>query len=88
MIIMNILESIQNLVFSLITFTIPTINNDILTSFNTFLGYLDSGVNILQFFIPPFATIIITLILGIKLAVDLYFFVMWIIKKIPMLDIH
>lgn len=89
MIIELLLDCIYG-IFYLLTMpiNIPSLSDEVAQYFDTFLGYLTSGVSILDIF--SHSTYLLTL-LGIVVAIDigvkLYQFVMWILKKIPMLSV-
>lgn len=89
MIIEMLLDALYSL-FSLLTSAInipglPTEANDYITQF---FSYLTAGAGILANY-TPFAYIMVLfgVILAVDVGIKLYHFVMWIIKKIPMLGI-
>lgn len=88
-----IIESILNLVFSLIKFifgwlSLPAFPEELTNTINSFFDIIFSNVSLLGFFIRPTTLQILVPVLIIVLNFEkIYKFVMWIVKKIPMLNI-
>lgn len=63
--------------------------DDLLNSLYTFLDLIFDNLTLLGFFIRPLTLTIVIPLLVILINFDkVYKFVMWILKKIPMLNIH
>ena len=90
MIIKALLELLYS-VFSVLTLpiSIPGIPDEIKTVLATALDYMTSGVGILsQFFDLNYLFMLFSLFLIIEGALLIYKLVMWVLRKIPMLDIE
>ena len=88
-----ILESLINLLLSLIKFcfswlNLPSFPDEFITIINDFLDLIFNNVSLLGFFIRPatLQALIPALIVVINFD-KIYNFVMWIIRKIPFLNI-
>lgn len=85
MIIKLLFELVIGLI-NLIPFSIPSLPSDVNTYITTFNGYISSGVGMVKFFLPfEYCKILLEIILAIIVSIELYKFVMWILRKIPML---
>lgn len=88
-----IIEAILNLVFTVLQFAfgwinLPAFPENLKTTIDTFLSLIFDNLTILGFFIRPTTIAITVPILIILLNFEhVYKFTMWIIKKIPMLNI-
>lgn len=90
-----IIEGLVNVIFKvlqgLLSFiNIPDLSSDLKSSI---YGYIDTvidyGAPMLDFVIPyNVAKVLITIVVTIEVAIMLYKFIMWIITKIPMLNIQ
>lgn len=90
MIILAILKGIFT-VFSLLTspISIPSLPDDVISYANTLGEYVQMGVGILTVYTDlGYIIRVFGLILAIDVGIMLYKFVMWIIRKIPLLNIH
>lgn len=89
MIIELLLSFILRILNILLVFEIPMLPQEVYGYFDTFFTYLESGASVLANYVP--LSYLLTLF-GIIVAIDggilLYKFVMWILKKIPMLGIE
>lgn len=86
MIIELLLGLLYKVLDLLLIFKIPQLPSQVTSYVDTLFGYLETGASILSNYTP--LTYLLTLF-GIFVAVDaailIYHFVMWIIRKIPML---
>lgn len=88
-----ILQALLNLVFGLLKvcfgwINLPAFPEGLKTSIDTFLSLIFDNLTILGFFIRPITITVVIPILIILLNFDnVYKFTMWILKKIPMLNI-
>ena len=93
MIIKKLLELCLSLLTSLLSNvdSIPALPQQILTIFDTVIGYMLSGIDLLGLFIGPTALAFIGVCLDVIIAMNLFYFgyscVMWFVKKIPFLGI-
>lgn len=87
MIIEMLLNVLKNILNILLVFKIPSLPSNVTGYIDTLFGYLETGASILSNYTP--LGYLLTLF-GIIVAVDggilIYHFVMWILKKIPMLS--
>lgn len=90
MIIEMLLNAIYN-VFKLLTtpINIPDLPADAFGYVNQFFDYMVMGAGILANYTPfDYLMIIFGILLAVDVGIMLYHFVMWILKKIPMLGIE
>lgn len=86
MIIETILTAIYNIMDFLMFFKIPNLPDSALEYVNEFFDYLVVGAGILANYSPlQYLFVLFGIILSVDAAILVYHFVMWIIKKIPML---
>lgn len=89
-----IIETLLNLIFSLLKFVfswleLPSFPEELTNSINSFLDLIFDNVTLLGFFIRPTTLTICIPILIILLNFDkVYKFTMWILKKIPFINIQ
>lgn len=90
MIIELLLNSLKAVIFAVFSWiNIPGFPDDILNGLYNFLDLIFNNLTLLGFFIRPITLQIVIPILIILLNFDkIYKFTMWILKKIPMLNIH
>lgn len=89
MIIELLLDCIYGL-FSLLTavIKIPQMPTEATTYITQFFDYLEAGAGILANYTPlGYIMILFGVVLAVDVGIKLYHFVMWILKKIPMLGI-
>lgn len=88
-----IIESLCNKIFDLIylvigVFDVPPLPDETLNYLETATSLFQNGINLLNVFMPMnYMLICLGIIIGIDVAVMIYKLVMWIIRKIPMLNI-
>lgn len=89
-----IIESICNLFIKFFTgllkvINIPQIPEDVLLQVNTTIDtIIERGAELLDLFIPfNIAKVLLLIVLAIEAAIEIYHFVMWVIRKIPMAGI-
>lgn len=90
-----IIESIMNALISLFTtllgwINIPQIPSDLLNSVNSTIDLIITmGEGLLDLVMPyNIAKVLLEIVIAIEVGVKLYHFVMWILKKIPMVGIE
>lgn len=90
MIIELLLNSLKAVIFAVFSWiNIPGFPDDMLNGLYNFLDLIFNNLTLLGFFIRPITLQIVIPILIILLNFDkIYKFTMWILKKIPMLNIH
>lgn len=77
-------------IFSVLTLpiNIPDLPEQIYSSIEILFEYLLAGAGILNNFVPvPYLLVLLGIIVAVDVGIMLYNFVMWILKKIPMLNI-
>jgi hypothetical protein len=89
MIFENIMNSIFNLFSTLISgINIPPLPDDVDVFMSDCLEYMQNGIYILNNYMNlEYILVLFGIILVIDIAIHVYHFVMWILKKIPMLGI-
>lgn len=86
MIIEGLLTLLKNLLNVLLVFKIPQLPTEVSGYIDTMFGYLETGASILANYTPlSYLITLFGIILAVDAAVLIYHFVMWIIRKIPML---
>lgn len=89
MIIEMLLDMLYGL-FSLLTspINIPSMPPETESYISQFFSYLTAGAGILSNFTPfGYLMILFGIILAVDIGIKLYHFVMWILKKIPMISV-
>lgn len=89
MIIEGLLNVLYN-VFSALTsaIDIPAMPADVSSYINTFTSYIKTGLQILAVYTPlQYMLTLFGIVIAIELGLKIYHFVMWVIKKIPMLGV-
>lgn len=88
MIIELLLNLIYKLLDILLIFEIPQLPHQVTGALMEIFGYLESGASLLANYVPlPFIFTMFGVILAVDVGLNIYHFVMWIIKKIPMLGV-
>ena len=90
MIIQLILNLLKTLLFSVFSWiNLPQFPEGLTNSLNSFIELIFDNLNLLGFFIRPATITIVIPVLIILINFDkVYKLTMWILKKIPMLNIH
>lgn len=90
MIIQLILNLLKTLLFSVFSWiNLPQFPEGLTNSLNSFIDLIFDNLNLLGFFIRPATITIVIPVLIIFINFDkVYKLTMWILKKIPMLNIH
>lgn len=89
MIIEGLLNVLYN-VFSALTsaINIPAMPADVSTYLTQFVSYIKVGLQILAVYTPlSYLLTLFGIVVAIELGLKIYHFVMWVIKKIPMLGV-
>lgn len=88
-----IVEALMNLllsVFRLLTspINIPSMPDEVATYLANFLEYIEMGLRIVAVYTPlEYLLVLFGIIIAIDVGLAVYHFVMWVLKKIPMLGI-
>lgn len=86
MIIEMLLGALYNVLNTLLFFEIPPLPEQVQGYIDTMFDYLVAGAGILANYTPlDYLLILFGVILAVDAAIIIYHFVMWIIRKIPML---
>lgn len=90
MIIQLILNLLKTLLFGVFSWiNLPQFPEGLTNSLNSFISLVFDNLNLLGFFVRPTTILIAVPILIILINFDkVYKLTMWILKKIPMLNIH
>lgn len=90
MIISTILNLLKMLLFTCFGWiNLPSLPAEITSNVDTFLGMIFDNLTLLGFFIRPSTLLLVIPVLVILLNFNqVYKFTMWILKKIPALNIH
>ena len=89
-----IIEAIVNViyaVFAVLTspINIPSMPDSVREVVATILDYITTGIALLSNYVNmPYLLILFTIVIAVDVGVMIYHFVMWILKKIPMLGIE
>lgn len=84
--IVKLLFTLVTGIIGIIPFEIPSFPADVATYLETFKGYIFQGIGFVKFFLPwSYIVVLLKIVLGIIVALELYKFIMWILRKIPML---
>lgn len=89
MIIEGLLNVLYN-VFSALTsaINIPQIPEDIYSYIDTAVRYIGTGLKIVAVYTPlQYMLTLFGIVIAIEVGLKIYHFVMWVIKKIPMLGV-
>lgn len=88
MLINGLLELLYGLLDLMLIFEIPKLPTEVTNYVNTLFGYLETGASILANYTPlGYLLILFGILLLVDAAIMVYHFVMWILKKIPMINI-
>ena len=88
MIVELLLQLIYNILNLLLIFNIPSLPTQAEEYITMFFGYLETGASILSNYTPlPYLMTLFGVILAIDVGIQLYHFIMWILRKIPMLSV-
>jgi len=85
MIISSIMNALFNLISNWITVVVTPLEG-VENIFTYSSMIFTNGVDIFQFFFPPAARVILLVIVSAYALSELYFLVLWILKKIPFID--
>ncbi len=89
MIIELLLGLIYRLLDILLIFEIPPLPTEASTYINTLFNHLVSGASILANYTPlSYLLTLFGIIVAVDVGINIYKFVMWIIKKIPFLGVE
>lgn len=84
MIIEGLLTIIKNLLNTLLVFDIPNLSPEVHGYIDTMFSYLVAGAGILANYTPlAYLVTLFFIVIAVDVAVSLYHFVMWILRKIP-----
>lgn len=86
MIIEMLLTLLKNVLNLLLVFEIPPLPDNVTGYIDTLFSYLETGASILANYTPlSYLLSLFGILLAVDAAILIYHFVMWIIRKIPML---
>jgi hypothetical protein len=88
MLIELLLSLIYTIFDKLMIFNIPQLPEQVQTYINSLFDYLVSGASILANYTPlGYLMTLFGVIVSVDIGINVYKFVMWILKKIPMINI-
>lgn len=87
-----IIETIANAIITILNNTliieIPPLPENVLEYLNIFFEYISAGASILSNYTPlEYLLTLFMLIVSVDAGIFLYHLVMWVLRKIPLLDI-
>lgn len=89
MLIELLLNLIYKLLGLLLIFEIPQLPSQVTIYIDSMFNYLVSGASILANYTPlSYLLTLFGIILAVDVGINIYHFVMWILKKIPMLSVR
>lgn len=92
MIITVLLNLVYNILSVLLIFNLPALPDTISTILDQITGYLVTGVTLIAAFVGSSCMGVMALLLQLVILMNaaylLYSFVMWVLRKIPMLNIR
>lgn len=89
MIIEMLLDLVYNLVNLLMVFEIPALPDGVQGYIDSAFDYIVAGAGLVANYVPlDYLMILFGVLLAVDGGIVVYHFVMWIIKKIPMLSIE
>lgn len=88
MLIELLLSLIYTIFDKLMIFNIPQLPEQVQTYINSLFDYLVSGASILANYTPlGYLMTLFGVVVSVDIGINVYKFVMWILKKIPMINI-
>lgn len=89
MIIEMLLDAFYNIMSTMLILDIPSMPAEAMEYINTAFEYLVAGAGILANYTPlTYLMVLFGVLLAVDVGIVLYHFIMWVIKKIPMLGIE
>lgn len=89
MILEMLLDVIYNILDLLLILDIPNMPTEALSYIDTAFDYLVAGAGVLANYTPlPYLLVLLGVVIAVDMGIMIYHFIMWIIKKIPMLGIE
>ena len=89
-----IIESLLNFLYNIFaaltsSINIPPLPDDVMFYFDKVGEYFESGLSILAVFTPlDYLLILLGVVIAVDVAISIYHFVMWVLKKIPIASIN
>lgn len=88
MLIQLLLQLIYTIFDKLLILNIPQLPEQVQNYINTLFDYLVSGASVLANYTPlSYLLTLFGVILAVDIGINVYKFVMWILKKIPMIGV-
>lgn len=88
MIVQYIMDVIYTVLDTLLAFQIPQLPDEVYGHLEYFFDYLELGAGILANYVSlPYVLSLFGLLLTVDAAIIIYHFVMWVLRKIPMLGV-
>lgn len=87
MIIESIMTVLKNVLNLLLVINIPELPEQVMEYVNTFFDYMASGGGIVANYTPlGYLLVLLGVLIAVDVGIMVYHFVMWIIRKIPMVS--
>lgn len=87
MIVEGLMNIIKSLLSILLVFNIPGLPAEFNEAFNVFIGIFEYGTGLLGLYFPVSITGFVTVWVAIQVFKKVYPLIMWVLRKIPMLNI-
>lgn len=88
MIIELLLDGIYKVLKLLFVFKLPSLPDTVFSYIDTIFGYMEAGAGIVANYVPmPYVMSLFGVLLAVDAGLIIYHFVMWIVRKIPMLGV-
>lgn len=88
MLIQLLLNLIYTVFDKLLVFSIPQLPAEVQTYVDSFFDYLVMGGSILANYTPlPYLMTLFGIVLAVEIGINVYKFVMWILRKIPVISV-
>lgn len=84
MILELILDAIYSVIDTLLVFKIPGYNAEMASYVATGLQYINAGVSVVANYVNlSYILHLLSMIISIDICINLYHFIMWVIRKLP-----
>jgi hypothetical protein len=89
-----IIEALINLVYSIFSLLtsgvkVPPLPDEVLDILGQFFDYISTGMSILNNFVHlPYLLVLFGIIVTLEVVLHIYYFVLWVLKKIPFLGME
>lgn len=88
MIIEGLMTIVKSLLSILFVFNIPGLPEEFNEAFNVFIGLFEYGIGLFALYFPISITGFVTVWVAVQVFKKVYPLIMWVLRKIPMLNIN